>query len=173
MHEALLMGEGDHLTMSFLPLGCDTFTAKENVLGAGETRSVIQSINQLLFQRTRAGFPAPTGLLTAVCDFSPIVSASSSGAWQAPQSGGIKQAKDPHMYEMVKWFWAPILSYKCSCTLHFYPVSVSPVSLFLRPFLATCMQQVPPPERIRSGVSDTNRTQYLAGSSRFEKIRIG
>lgn len=98
MHEALLMGEGDHLTMSFLPLGRDTFTAKENVLGAGETRSVIQSINQLLFQRTRAGVPAPTGLLTAVCDFSPIVSASSSGAWQAPQSGGIKQAKDPHMY---------------------------------------------------------------------------
>lgn len=47
MHEALLMGEGDHLKMPFLPLGRDTLTAKETVLGAGELGSVVQSISCL------------------------------------------------------------------------------------------------------------------------------
>lgn len=47
MHEALLIGEGDHLKVSFLPLGRGTFTVKENVLGAEEMGSVIQSISCL------------------------------------------------------------------------------------------------------------------------------
>lgn len=172
LREALLMREEDHLKMSFLPLGRDTLTAKETVLGAGEMDSVVQSIS--CFSRelgldSQHQQNSSQLSVTSVPQF-PL---SSSGTWQAHSMGALSRQKTRTCTGMVKWFWAQILSYKYSCALHVYLVSVTPFSLFLRPFLTTCMQKVPSPERIRSGVSDTNRTQYLAGSIWCEKIRIG
>lgn len=94
MHEALLMGEEDHLKMPLLPLGRDTLTAKEAVLGAGEMGSVVQSISCFsrelgLDSQHQQNCSLLSG--TSVPPFLP----STSGTCQARN---VKQAKDPHMY---------------------------------------------------------------------------